>query len=237
MLTLFDTRAGEPRPVPAARPGWLGTTVVAGPATGPGRRACLVADLIRRAGTHHHLRAETRWLGAGEDLAALARACEAMNVPPASTSPGPPAWTDVWVTAGGEVPGEAPGLLVRVTAAGTAREGAATDPLAVRLALLGRHYREQVDLTGAALAEADAALTHWRRLVADWARSPSVPAPAAYVSAVIAALDDDLDTPAVLTVMMTLAADGGVSDGAKFEAFALLDKFTGLDLARDVGRY
>ena len=52
----------------------------------------------------------------------------------------------------------------------------------------------------------------------------------------LAAYDDDLDTPRALQVLRRLERDADVADGAKFEAFAHLDRLLGLDLVRDVGR-
>ena len=59
---------------------------------------------------------------------------------------------------------------------------------------------------------------------------------AQYTGDFLAALDDDLDTPAALRILAALAADQGIPDGSKFETFAHLDRFLGLDLAREVGR-
>lgn len=53
-----------------------------------------------------------------------------------------------------------------------------TDPLAVRMLLLGHAYRTPVTVTSAALAEARRMLRHWRQQVADWAQEPSRPIPA-----------------------------------------------------------
>jgi hypothetical protein len=90
------------------------------------------------------------------------------------------------------------------------------DPLAVRLAFLGRRYRDEVELTWDGLAAADQALTAWRIAVA---------------------FEDDLDTAAALAGLRALADDGEVSPGARFETFAAADRLLGLDLARDIGRY
>jgi hypothetical protein len=59
---------------------------------------------------------------------------------------------------------------------------------------------------------------------------------AQYLTAILTALDTDLDTPAALRGLAALAADPEIPPGSKFEAFAYLDSFLGLDLARDVGR-
>jgi cysteinyl-tRNA synthetase len=110
------------------------------------------------------------------------------------------------------------------------------DPLAVRLAFLEHHYRQQMNLTWASITAADRALTRWRRRVADWAESPSAPMCADYVAAARAAVDDDLDTATALQVMRRVEKDGAIPAGSKFETFVYFDRLFGLDLARDVGR-
>ncbi|WP_392667023.1 hypothetical protein [Streptomyces sp. LN785] len=115
----------------------------------------------------------------------------------------------------------------------TAQEG--TDPLAVRMLLLGHTYRTPVMVTGAALVEARRTLRHWRQLVADWAQEPSRPIPADLLRQSHAALADDLGVPAVLDMLRSVERDANVPAGAKFETFAHLDRVLGLDLAREVG--
>ncbi|MDV5149194.1 hypothetical protein R1T08_34925 [Streptomyces sp. SBC-4] len=121
-----------------------------------------------------------------------------------------------------------PGLLDAVAPAGT-------DPLAVRMLMLGHPYGTPVTVTGTALEEARRALGDWRQLVADWAEEPSRPVPADVLRHAHAVLADDLDVPAVLDTLGTLATRDDVPAGAKFETFAFLDRVLGLDLARDVG--
>ncbi len=111
------------------------------------------------------------------------------------------------------------------------------DPLALRLALLGHPYRAPASVTWDDLATADEVLRRWRRLVAEWANSPSKPMCAQYVGDVTGAFDADLDTPAALAAVTALAADQELPAGSKFEAFAFLDHLLGLDLARDIGRW
>jgi cysteinyl-tRNA synthetase len=110
------------------------------------------------------------------------------------------------------------------------------DPLALRLTLIGRHYREPLDLTWAVIEAADAKLREWRAAVAHWAESPSAAMPKAYVTAVHDAIDDDLDLSTALGLLDQLAADDDVKPGAKFETYAHVDQVLALDLARDVGR-
>ncbi|MHB1212579.1 MAG: cysteine--tRNA ligase [Candidatus Nanopelagicales bacterium] len=109
------------------------------------------------------------------------------------------------------------------------------DPLALRLAFLQHRYRQQMNLTWDGLAAADATLARWRQRVAGWATEPSAPLPEAAHRAVNA-LADDLDTPRGITTLRQLERDPDVRAGAKFEAFAYLDRVLGLDLVRDVGR-
>lgn len=110
------------------------------------------------------------------------------------------------------------------------------DPLAVRLVFLGRRYRDDAELSWETLFNAGTILLRWREQVAGWALSPSAAMPRRYADAVTDAFDDDLDTPRALLELQALQADGGVPDGAKFEAFAAMDRLFGLDLAREVGR-
>ncbi len=110
------------------------------------------------------------------------------------------------------------------------------DPLAVRLVLLGRHYRDDLDLTWDALKEADQTLSRWRERVAAWALSPSAAMLRGYADAVTGAFEDDLDTPTALRELRTLEADDDAPAGARFETFASMDRLLGLDLARDIGR-
>lgn len=110
------------------------------------------------------------------------------------------------------------------------------DPLAVRLVFLGRPYRDDADLSWETLFTAGTTLLRWRESVAEWALSPSAPMPRRYADLVTEAFDDDLDTPRALRELHALEADDSVPAGAKFEAFAAMDRLFGLDLAREVGR-
>jgi hypothetical protein len=110
------------------------------------------------------------------------------------------------------------------------------DPLAIRLAFLGRRYRDELDLTWDALHAAEKTLLRWRERVAEWALSPSAAMPRRYADAITGAFDDDLDTPAALRELHALEADDSAAAGARFETFAAMDRLLGLDLARDIGR-
>lgn len=132
----------------------------------------------------------------------------------------------------GDVPDGDP-LLASGLLDGFAPEG--TDPLAVRMLLLGYAHRTPVTVTSAALAEARRTLRRWRQQVADWAQEPSRPIPADLLRQAHAALADDLGVPAVLDMLRSVAGRSDVPAGAKFETFAFLDRILGLDLAREVG--
>lgn len=209
-------------PVGPARPGVL-TIWVASPDQ---PRPCLLADLVARVAERHHLRA----IVSGPAPAHWA----ALNVYPAQVADEPPEPLDVAVGLAGSPDGSpayrvAPGTAAPVDVAGV-------DPLALRLALMERPYRADAALTPEDLRASAEVLGEWRALVNRWASSPSKPMCAQYVSDLLGALDDDLDTPAALRTLSALAADQEIPDGSKFEAFAYADRFLGLDLAREVGR-
>jgi cysteinyl-tRNA synthetase len=72
--------------------------------------------------------------------------------------------------------------------------------------------------------------------VAVWATQPSKPTSAQYVAELTAAFDEDLDSPAALRSLRTLAADAEIPPGSKFETAAHADQLLGLDLVSEVGR-
>ncbi len=112
---------------------------------------------------------------------------------------------------------------------------AATDPLAMRLALMSCPSDRAADLDDSVLASACDLTTQWRDQVADWAESPSKPMPPR-ISAALDAAFGDLDTPTALQLLTGLAAEADIPDGALFETFAFADRVLGLELARQVGR-
>ncbi|MBG0833467.1 hypothetical protein HS041_37840 [Planomonospora sp. ID67723] len=130
--------------------------------------------------------------------------------------------------AGRDEPGDAV-RLGEVAAAGL-------DPLAVRLALLGHHYRREADLTWDALRSADGTLRFWRSRVATWSEAPSAPMPADRVARIEDALTDDLGTPQALRLMDELERDETIAPGSRFEAFLHLDQILALDLPAEIGR-
>jgi hypothetical protein len=222
VLQFPDAENTRTTPVRPARPGVLTIWI----ATPDQLRPCLLADLISRVAERHHLRASVSAPAPADWMA--------LNVHPADVTARQPEPLDVAVAPAGDPTGSpayrvAPGMAAHADLAGL-------DPLALRLALMQRPYRDEATLTRDDLESAGEQLRHWRALVKHWADSPSKPMCAQYTGDFLGALDDDLDTPAALRTLSALAADQVIPDGSKFESFAHLDRFLGLDLAREVGR-
>ncbi|AHH19741.1 hypothetical protein NONO_c49570 [Nocardia nova SH22a] len=110
------------------------------------------------------------------------------------------------------------------------------DPATVRYAFTQAPYEYELVLTGAVLDHSAAQLDRWRRRMGEWSRSASRPIPAWWRARAIADLDDDLDVAAAAERMNRLELSTTVEPGAKFEAFAFLDRILAIDLARDLGR-
>ncbi|MFI7357927.1 hypothetical protein ACIBTP_28900 [Streptomyces avidinii] len=228
-------------------------------------RAPLVGDVLARTAELHGLESQTVLIAPelpDEQGRALDRAMSDLGIHPPATvgghdqtatlcaaadvhllahgTPGQDGDGGVWTDVGqvgpapraGGVPGRddllAPDLLGGFAPAGS-------DPLAVRLLLLGHAHSTPVTVTGAARDEARRTLGRWRQQVADWAQDPSRPIPADVLRQAHASLADDLDVPAVLDLLVGVATRADVPAGAKFETFAFLDRVLGLDLAREVG--
>ncbi|MFF7533418.1 hypothetical protein ACFZB2_30560 [Streptomyces bobili] len=240
MLRIIDARTGEPV---VAAPVRRGLTRVEAHASGYGTgslRVLLVADLVVRVlelgGTsvlpvltgereQAELRAAATTLGVRpfEDARDLSGGFgEAQAVHVAGEDSAATAGESVWVPVGAVRP--------------DALAGPDPDPAALRLALLSHHHRAPAALDAAALHEAAMTLARWRRAVAHWARSPSRPVPDDLRGRLRAAWDDDLDLPAVLSVLRSVEEAGPpLPDGARFETYAYADRLLGLELTRDVG--
>jgi L-cysteine:1D-myo-inositol 2-amino-2-deoxy-alpha-D-glucopyranoside ligase len=83
------------------------------------------------------------------------------------------------------------------------------DPMAVRLALMAGHYRDDRSWTDALLVAAGERLARWRRAAA----APAGPSGAALLAGVRGRLADDLDTPGALT-LVDRWADGTLTGAA-----------------------
>lgn len=217
-MRLFDPATGDVTEVAPA------TGRILRIAAGDGARVAVVADLLRRVAERR------RWrTGVAGHSSLTDRQLLYLNVHPFQ-DPAPTAELVVHATgAAGPVEGRSVAV---AELAPTDRERA--DSLAARLVLLRRHYRESVSLDAEALAAADADLSRWRTWVAGWAELPS--AAMAGVEPVVERIEEDLDLPGALACLEALGTDESISPGARFEAFAHLDRLLGLDLASDVGR-
>ncbi|MFD7782099.1 hypothetical protein ACFV4Q_03210 [Streptomyces nojiriensis] len=253
MLRIADTRTGRFVEIPSGRRHLLRICVHL-PVTDAGigavhLRAPLVGDLLARAAELHGLESLTVLTTPDlpqEQARALDHAMAALGIhPPANVGVHQATEThcaaaDVHVVEYGTAVQEAVGG-VRIDVSpvspappdGGVPEG--TDPLVMRMLLLGHAYRTPVMVTSPALAEALRTLTHWRQQVARWAQEPSRPIPADFLRRAHAALADDLGVPGVLDMMAGVAMRADVPAGAKFETFAFLDRVLGLDLVREVG--
>jgi hypothetical protein len=195
-----------------------------------GLRVLLVADLLLRAAELRRLQVLTVLTSDGQ-TADVERAADALGIhrPAERAGPGRCGPADVHLVSGdADVDG---GLVLRVGAAG-GRLG--DDALAARLVLISAQCHEPADLTQTALADARDTVKRWRGLVAQWARSPSRPMPAAVAEQIKAAFGE-LDTPCVLALLRDLASDDSVPPGARFETFVYADRVLALELPREIG--
>lgn len=245
MLRLRDGRSGSYAEL-AANPSVPLRVCAHPPSSGlTGLRVLLVADVLMRIAELRGLQAVTVLAAAAlspERLAELERDASALDIHPwaVSVSPeeaeallGGPAAVHVTANASGGHDG----LLVDVAAAepGTPPENV-DDSLAIRLVLLSHRHDQPVQLTREVLVRAAETLSQWRRSVADWAEEPSRPIPAQAAGEIRAAIDDDLDTAAVLAMLRGLQGDPDVRPGAKFETFVFADRVLSLELMREIGR-
>jgi L-cysteine:1D-myo-inositol 2-amino-2-deoxy-alpha-D-glucopyranoside ligase len=177
----------------------------------------------------HHLGEEFDVQGGGSDLAfphhemsasQVQAACDDVSFASAYVHAG-------MVGYGGEKMSKSKGNLVFVSR--LVAEG--TDPMAIRLALLRHHYRSDWEWTPADLGVAETWLEDWR--VA--AREPRGAATAPVVSAVRAALANDLDAPAAVAAVRRWSV--ATNEGAdRFEPAAgevirtLVDGCLGIEL-------
>ncbi|MFC5633539.1 hypothetical protein [Streptomyces bullii] len=238
VLRITDARTGALVDAAPARRGLTRVEVHAPAFDTTNLRVLLVADLLVRA---LELGGTPVWalLTGGREEAELRASAAALGIRPFEGS------RDVSAGLGeaqvihvvGEGGVEPDGVRIAVAhvdpAAPAAPEG--TDPIALRLALLSRRRDTPARLDAAVLADAGAALAHWRRAVAAWAHRPSRPIPDEVRGQLRAAWEDDLDVPGVLRVLRRVENEPDLPDGARFETYAYADRLLGLDLTRDLG--
>ena len=102
------------------------------------------------------------------------------------------------------------------------------DPLALRLCFLENRYRSQMDLSWQSISAAHETIKRWRSKVSGWGVVKS----AQTDSTVLAYLENDLDTPRVITYLRALEKDASATDEQKANAFVFADQVLGLDLSR-----
>lgn len=106
------------------------------------------------------------------------------------------------------------------------------DPMAIRLALLAHHYREDWEFNYSELDAAQRRLDVWRRALA----APAGPSAAPVLAAVRAALRDDLNSPRALSIVDDWAGDAGSGDPeAPAQVADLVDALLGVRTTADAG--
>lgn len=100
------------------------------------------------------------------------------------------------------------------------------DPMAIRLALLAHHYRDDWEWTPEQLAEAEARLARWRAAVA----RPAGPDGAAVLAGVRERIAGDLDAPGALAIIDAWTAAEGNDTAAPGLVRDLADALLGLAL-------
>ena len=103
---------------------------------------------------------------------------------------------------------------------------AGTDPMAIRLALLGHHYRSDWEWTSADLDGAVARLDRWRAAT----RRPSGPAAGPLLEEIRRQLANDLDAPSALNAFDRWAEHDGDDPAAPAQARAIVDALLGVSL-------
>lgn len=171
---------------------------------------------------HHHLGATFDVQGGGSDLVFPHHEMSAAEAQVATGEP----FARAYVHAGmvgfdGEKMSKSKGNLVLVS---RLRE-AGHDPMAIRLALLAHHYREDWEWFDADLTAAEERLERWRAAVA---RETTPPADDV-ISEVRAALANDLDAPGALAAIDRWASEDGSEQGAAAVSEAL-DALLGIAL-------
>lgn len=102
------------------------------------------------------------------------------------------------------------------------------DPLALRLCFLENRYRSQMDLSWQSISAAHETIKRWRNKIATWGVSETVKNDAS----VLTFLENDLDTPRVITYLRSVEKDHALSDAQKANAFLFADQVLGLQLSR-----
>ena len=102
------------------------------------------------------------------------------------------------------------------------------DPLALRLCFLENRYRSQMDLSWQSISAAHETIKRWRGKIAGWGLLNSLQAD----STVVGFLENDLETPRVITYLRAVEKDRNLTDAEKANAFLFADQVLGLELSR-----
>ena len=102
------------------------------------------------------------------------------------------------------------------------------DPLALRLCFLENRYRSQMDLSWQSISAAHDTIKRWRNKISAWGTSETINIDAS----ILAFLENDLDTPRVITYLRSIEKDNTLSDSEKVSAFLFADQVLGLELSR-----
>lgn len=92
-------------------------------------------------------------------------------------------------------------------------------------------------MTDSLLERSQRIVGRWRDCIDEWSRHPSRPIPSTWHTAAVTALDDDLDMSRLVAMMHELDKAEVVEPGAKFEAFAYVNRVLAVDLMRNLGRW
>jgi cysteinyl-tRNA synthetase len=102
------------------------------------------------------------------------------------------------------------------------------DPLSLRLCFLENRYRSQMDLSWQSISAAHETIKRWRGKIATW----GVPKNLIEDAAVLGFLENDLETPRVITYLRAIEKDRNLSHTEKANAFLYADQVLGLELSR-----
>jgi cysteinyl-tRNA synthetase len=102
------------------------------------------------------------------------------------------------------------------------------DPLALRLCFLENRYRSQMDLSWQSISAAHDTIKRWRNKITAWGTSETVNND----SSILTFLENDLDTPRVITYLRSVEKENTLSDAQKANAFLFADQVLGLELSR-----
>jgi cysteinyl-tRNA synthetase len=102
------------------------------------------------------------------------------------------------------------------------------DPLALRLCFLENRYRSQMDLSWQSISSAHDTIKRWRNKIAAWGTSEIINID----TSILAFLENDLDTPRVITYLRGVEKENSLTDAQKANAFLFADQVLGLELSR-----